>query len=66
MDSELILAIENLQKELACSADEIVCDPELRTRFLEMSRNKGVFAPEKEVLHRLLNLRKRKRLPRIH
>ena len=65
MDSALFLAYEQLQHQAACSADQIVCDPALRLRFLELTRDSGELGPEREVLHRLLNLRKRKRLPRL-
>src|SRR5438128_7500499 len=37
MDHFLLQAYERLQEERVCSADEIVCDPKLRTRFLELS-----------------------------
>lgn len=65
MNADLILAYERLQGECRCTADDVVCDPHLRHRFLELTRNAGVLDPENVVLHRLLNLRKKKRLPRL-
>jgi hypothetical protein len=66
MDNILISAYQELQLDsLPASADEIVCDPHLRQRFLDLARKDLNNVPEREVLHRLINLRKRKKLPRL-
>ncbi len=64
-DDGLVAAYEQLLAEHQCSADEIVCDPALRRRFLTLSEAAVGEEEEREALHRLLYLRKRKRLPRV-
>jgi hypothetical protein len=66
LDTILISAYQQLQAESPfTSADEIICDPVLRRRFLDLASKDLHSAPEREVLHRLINLRKRKKLPRL-
>jgi hypothetical protein len=59
-DEILIDAYQRLVAERQCSADQILWDPDVRHRFLELTGNMN----ERDALHRLLYLRKRKRLPR--
>ena len=50
----------------AASADKIVCDPALRKLFLERVHLRLPELTECAALHRLLNLRRRSQLPRLH
>jgi hypothetical protein len=44
--------------------DEILETPELRAEYLDGARRLLGNLPERELLHKLTNLRKRKKLPR--
>jgi hypothetical protein len=47
-----------------CSVDKILCDPEDRTEFLTQVRHRLGDIPETALLQRIVNLRKRSKLPR--
>jgi hypothetical protein len=48
----------------ACSVDAILITPELREQYLAKARSILGALPERELLHRLVSLRKRSKLPR--
>jgi hypothetical protein len=54
----------SFRTETGASADTVLVNPVFRNRFLELVRNQLGEADEEPVLRRLLNLRKRQRLPR--
>jgi hypothetical protein len=45
-----------------CSVDELVCDPKLRTNFLESLRSIDASISEYDALKSLMRMRKRKQL----
>ena len=47
-----------------CSVDRILCDPKLRTEYLDLVRARAGERREFDILQGLHNLRKRSRLPR--
>ena len=63
-DSILLAAYSNIRSSHRASADDILVNPNLRCEFLKLVRNEVPGAEEGPVLKRLLNLRKRSRLPR--
>ncbi len=63
-DEQLVSTYTSFRDGTGASADTILVNPTLRNRFLEMLRQRRVEADEEQVLRRLLNLRKRQRLPR--
>jgi hypothetical protein len=61
----LIAVYRGLVARFGCSAEDVLHDPELRAAFLtETRRRLGSDRPERELLSRLSNLRKRSKLPR--
>ncbi len=48
----------------SCSVDDVLETPELRNAYLAETRLLLGNLPERELLHKLTNLRKRKKLPR--
>ena len=65
MDPVLIAVYRDLLARSGCSVDVILCDPDLRAAFLTESRRRlGGDRPERDLLTRLSNLRKRSKLPR--
>jgi hypothetical protein len=63
-DDELLVAtFTSFRIETGASADTVLINPVLRHRFLELVRQQLGEAEEEPVLRRLLNLRKRQRLP---
>jgi hypothetical protein len=66
-DSLIIQAYERVLRTHRLSADELVCTPAARDLFLAFAREEisGDGIGERELLMRLLGLRKRSRLPRF-
>ncbi len=50
----------------SCSVDDVLETPELRNDYLTEARRLLGDLPERELLYKLTNLRKRKKLPRSH
>lgn len=66
-DDFIIRAFARVQGVHRISADELVCTPRDRELFLAFAREElGTDIPERDLLCRLLCLRKRSRLPRSH
>ena len=63
-DSFLIDVYARMLQTFGCSVDCILTTPEYREMFLAEARQTVVDAPERERLRRLVNLRKRSKLPR--
>ena len=63
-DEQLVAAFSSFRAETGASADSVLVNPQYRNRFLELVRIQLGVAEEEAVLRRLLNLRKRQRLPR--
>jgi hypothetical protein len=59
-DSQIVTAYISFRDEFGASADSILVNPSLREGFLERHRKE---VDEEPILRRLLNLRKRSRLP---
>lgn len=64
MDQTIIDVFSRLAKAHHCSVDDILETPELREQFLAETRQSLGNLPEYELLHGLVYLRKRSRLPR--
>lgn len=65
VDDTLISVYRQLVLLKRASAEDILEDPELRNSFLsEVRSSLGEHLPERQLLHRLSNLRKQRRLPR--
>ncbi len=65
MDPVLIDVYKQMAMRHHCSVDDILCDPDLRSEFLDACRGViGKQYSEFDVLHRLSNLRKKSKLPR--
>lgn len=64
MDQVLIEVYNTLLLQFSCSVDDILETPEYREKFLFGTRQRLGEFPERELLHRLVYLRKRSRLPR--
>jgi hypothetical protein len=62
MDEVVIDVYLRLSHAHNCSVDDVLETPELRNRYLEETRRLLGDLPEREILHRLTNLRKRKKL----
>jgi hypothetical protein len=65
IDDILIWAYESLNESQPSSTEDITCDPEFRTLFLDLVHSKYSNLPEAQILRRLSYLRKRSRLPRL-
>ena len=63
-DSVLIAAYTTVLQQHRVSVDELVATPLCRELFLSEARQMMGEVPEKTLLMRLLNLRKRSKLPR--
>jgi hypothetical protein len=63
-DEALIDAFSRMTRVHGCSADDILETPELREEFLRQTRRVLGDLPERQLLHRLIYLRKRSKLPR--
>jgi hypothetical protein len=65
MDPVVIAVYRDMVERFGCSAEDILHDPDLRTNFLtECRQSLSGDRPERELLSRLSNLRKRSKLPR--
>ena len=64
MDSVIISVFTRLALSHGCSADDILETPELREAFLAGTRRELGDLPEQELLHRLTNIRRARRLPK--
>lgn len=66
MEPSLIASYRVMLKAhpVRCSVDRILCDPVLRTEFIELVRARAGQRREFDILQGLSNLRKRCRLPR--
>jgi hypothetical protein len=65
-ETQLLAAYSSFRLESAATADSILVNPLLRARFLERVRQRVGEVEEEAVLRKLLNLRKRSRLPRSY
>jgi hypothetical protein len=63
-ENQLVATYASFRSESGATADSILVNPLLRTRFLECVRQQLGEFEEEPVLRKLLNLRKRSRLPR--
>jgi hypothetical protein len=63
-DEALIDVFGRMARDHGCSADDILETPELREEFLRQTRRVLGDLPERQLLHRLIYLRKRCKLPR--
>jgi len=66
MDAVVIDVFSRMVHVRRCSADDVLETPELRAEYLNEARRLLGNLPERELLHKLTNLRKRKKLPRSH
>jgi hypothetical protein len=64
MDQVIIDVFSRLAKIHRCSVDAILESPELRAQYLAETRHILGVLPERELLHGLVSLRKRSKLPR--
>ncbi len=65
MEPILISVYTDMCRRFGCSADEIICDPDMRAEFLRGCWvSLGSERPEKEILKGLANLRRKSKLPR--
>ena len=64
MDESIIAVYRCLMHSHHCSVDEILETPELREQYLAETRRVLGDLPERELLHKLVSLRKRSKLPR--
>jgi hypothetical protein len=65
-DQILIRAYEALNASRRVSTEDITCDPDHRTPFLDFVHDHLPDASEATILRRLSCLRKRSLLPRLH
>lgn len=63
-DQTIIAIFRHMVQTHGCSADDILETPELRVEFLAGTRRLLGNLPERALLHRLVYLRKRSKLPR--
>jgi hypothetical protein len=64
MDQIVTHAYQVVLAEARVSVDELIATPQYRDRFLNVVRACGCMASERDLLMRLISLRKRSRLPR--
>jgi hypothetical protein len=64
MDDTIVAVYANLTIQYGCSVDDILETPKFREQFLQATRHRLGDLPERELLHRLVYLRKCSRLPR--
>ena len=64
MDAVVIDVYRRLAHAHSCSVDDVLETPALRNDYLAETRRLLGDLPERELLHKLTNLRKRKKLPR--
>ncbi len=65
MEEIIIDVYRHLVQISHCSVDDILETPELREQYLAETRQSLGNLPERELLHGLVYLRKRSRLPRL-
>jgi hypothetical protein len=63
-DQSIIEVFRHMVQTHACSVDAILTTPELRETYLAEARAVLGHLPEHELLHKLVSLRKRSKLPR--
>ena len=63
MQETLIRTYSEMRESHHCSVDEILVSPDLRNTFLQRVHEIHPEAGERDILHRLTNLRKRRLLP---
>lgn len=63
-DTGIIEIYLTLHTQFRASTDDILIDPAMRGRYLNLARQRLGDVEERDALHRLLYLRKRGRLPR--
>ncbi len=63
-DEVLIDVFRRMASAHGASVDDILETPELREEYLDEARRSLGHLPERELLHRLVYLRKRSKLPR--
>lgn len=63
-DNVLVEVYGQLLQTRGCSVDKLLCDPEDRAEFLTQVRERLGDIPETDLLQRIVNLRKRSKLPR--
>lgn len=63
-DEAITQVYSNLLQKHGCSVDAILEAPELREEFLREARRSVGNLPERDLLHKLVSLRKRSKLPR--
>jgi hypothetical protein len=63
-DEAIIGVFRRMALDHGCSADDILETPELREQYLAEMRSIAGSLPERDLLHRLVYLRKRSKLPR--
>ena len=66
MNEPLLDSWASFQKEHRCSVDRMLCRPSLRNAFLDAARLATRLEDEKQLLWGVVNLRKRKSLPKTH
>jgi hypothetical protein len=64
MEPVVIAVYRHLAQIHHCSADDILETPELREKYLADTRQVLGNLPERQLLHKLIYLRKRSKLPR--
>ena len=64
MEQAVIATYRHLVQIHRCSVDDILETPELREQYLAETRQVLGNLPERELLHELVYLRKRSKLPR--
>jgi hypothetical protein len=64
MDQVIIEVFRRMVLTHACSVDDILETPVLREEYLAETRRCVGDLPERDLLHRLTNLRRQKKLPR--
>jgi hypothetical protein len=65
MDDQVVIDVfRDFAQANACSVDAILTTPELREAYLAKARSVLGTLPERELLHKLVSLRKRSKLPR--
>jgi hypothetical protein len=64
MDEVVVEVFRRLVLTHRCSVDDILETPVLREEYLAETRRSLGHLPERDLLHRLTNLRRRKKLPR--
>jgi hypothetical protein len=64
IDDTIVTVFRGMSLKHGCSADDVLETPELREEFLTGTRALAGEVAERDLLHRLVYLRKRSKLPR--